>query len=101
MLALARLIRLAATIVAMIIIAAIVLRLADANAANTIVKAIHNAGSTLAGPFKNVFSIKNPKTSMVVNWGLAAAVYLILGHLIASLLARLSLRSTRRTQPVV
>jgi ABC-type thiamin/hydroxymethylpyrimidine transport system permease subunit len=100
MLALARLVRLVATVVALIIIAAIVLRLAGANAGNSIVHDIHSVGSTLAGPFKNIFSINNAKTSMAVNWGLAAAVYLIVGHFIASLLARLGVRGYRRTQPV-
>jgi len=99
-LALAQLIRLAATIVALIIVAAIVLRLADANAANSIVHDIHTAGSTLAGPFKGIFSISNPKTSMAVNWGLAAVIYFVVGHAIATLIARLSPRGWHRAQPV-
>lgn len=89
MLAIARLVRLVATIVVLIIVAAIVLRLIGANPGNAIVHDIHSVGATLAGPFKNVFTIKNPKTSMVVNWGLAAVVYLLVGHLIARLLARM------------
>jgi hypothetical protein len=101
MMALARLVRLAATVVALIIVAAIVLRLADANAANTIVHDVHTAGSTLAGPFKGLFSIKNPKTSMAINWGVAAVVYFVAGHAIASLLARASLGGARRAHPVV
>ena len=91
-LAIARIVRLIATIVALVIVAAIVLRLVGANPTNSIVHAIHSAASTLAGPFKNVFSIKNPKTSMAVNWGLAALVYFVVGHLIASLIARLAPR---------
>ena len=88
MLALARVVRLIASIVALIIIAAIVLRIAGANGANTVVHDIHSAGATLAGPFKNIFSLKSAKWTMAVNWGIAAIVYLVIGHLIASLFAR-------------
>lgn len=99
--ALARIIRTVATVVAMIIVAAIVLRLVGANGSNTIVHDIHSVAGTLASPFKGIFSISNPKTSMAVNWGLAAVVYFIVGHAIASLIARGSLRGSRRRTAVV
>jgi len=95
-LALARLVRTLAGIIALIIVVAIVLFLVGANPSNQIVSAIHDAGAWLAGPFKNLFSIHNPKLAMAVNWGLAALAYLIVGHIIASLLARL----TPRRRPV-
>jgi hypothetical protein len=79
-----------------VIIAAIVLFVLGANSSNGIVSAIHDAGAWLAGPFKGLFSIHNAKLAMAVNWGLAALVYLIVGHLIASLLVRL----TPRRRPV-
>ena len=90
LIALARLVRLAAWIVALIIVAGIVLSLLSANMSNTIVRDIHDAGSFLVGPFKNVFSLKNPKANIAANWGLAAVVYLIVGSVIASLLVRLA-----------
>jgi len=95
-LALARLVRTLAGIIALIIVVAIVLFLVGANPSNQIVSAIHDAGAWLAGPFKNLFSIHDPKLAMAVNWGLAALAYLIVGHIIASLLARL----TPRRRPV-
>ena len=95
-LALARLVRTLAGIIALIIVVAIVLFLVGANPSNQIVSAIHDAGAWLAGPFKNLFSIHNAKLAMAVNWGLAALAYLIVGHIIASLLARL----TPRRRPV-
>jgi len=103
MLALARLVRLIAGIVFLILAAAIILRVVGANPGNTIVSDIHDAGRWLAGPFKNVFSVKNPKESIALNWGLAAIVYIIVGGLIASMLARLSTRGPRlrSAQPVV
>ena len=95
-LALARLVRTLAGIIALIIVVAIVLFLVGANPSNQIVSAIHDAGAWLAGPYKNQFSIQNPKLAKAVNWGLAALAYLIVGHIIASLLARL----TPRRRPV-
>jgi hypothetical protein len=95
-LGLARIVRSLAGIIALIIVVAIVLFLVGANPSNQIVSAIHDAGAWLAGPFKNLFSIHNAKLAMAVNWGLAALVYLIVGHIIASLLARM----TPRRRPV-
>jgi hypothetical protein len=90
MIAIARLVRLVASIVALVIVVGIVLVLLDANMGNVIVRDIHNAANWLVGPFKNVFSPKNHKVSIAVNWGLAAVVYLIVGSLIAGLFARMA-----------
>jgi hypothetical protein len=90
--AIARLVRLATALVVLVIAVAIVLRIASANQSNTIVRDIHDAGRALVGPFKNVFSIRNPKDSIAANWGLAAGVYLIVGLVLAGLIARLAPR---------
>jgi hypothetical protein len=95
-LGLARLVRSLAGLIALVIVVAIVLFLLGANPGNGVVKAIHDAGAWLAGPLKNLFSIHNAKVAMAVNWGIAAFVYLVVGHFIASLLARM----TPRRRPV-
>jgi hypothetical protein len=95
-LGLARLVRSLAGLVALIIVVAIVLFVLGANPGNGIVKAIHDAGAWLAGPFKNLFSIHKAKVALAVNWGIATVVYLVVGHFIASLLARM----TPRRRPV-
>jgi hypothetical protein len=92
MVAIARLVKLVAWVVALVIVAGIVLRLLSANQGNVIVRDIHDAGNFLVGPFKSVFSLKNPKANIAANWGLAAVVYLIVGSLIASLIVRLAPR---------
>lgn len=89
---LARLVRTLVGLIALVIVAAIVLFVLGANQSNGIVSAIHDAGQWLAGPFKNLFSIHNAKLAMAVNWGLAALVYLVVGHTIATLLARMTPR---------
>jgi hypothetical protein len=88
----ARLVRTLAGLIALVIVVAIVLFVLGANPSNGIVSAIHDAGQWLVGPFKNLFKIHNAKLAMAVNWGLAALVYLIVGHLIASLFARMTPR---------
>jgi hypothetical protein len=85
--ALARVIRTIAGIVAAVIVAAILLGVLGANPHNTIVSDIHDIGRALVGPFKGLFSVGNPKGTMALNWGIAAIVYLILGHLAARLIA--------------
>ena len=89
---LARIVRALAGLIALIIVVAIVLFVLGANQSNAVVSAIHDAGAWLVGPFKNLFSIHKPKLAMAVNWGLAALVYLIVGHFIASLLVRMTPR---------
>jgi hypothetical protein len=86
---LARLVRTLVSLIALVIVAAIVLFLVGANPSNGIVSAVHDVAAWLVGPFKNLFSIHNAKLAMVVNWGLAALVYLVVGHFIATLLARM------------
>lgn len=100
LIALARIVRLVAGIVALIIVVGIVLHLVSANMSNVIVRDIHNAASFLVGPFKNVFSLKNPKANVAANWGLAAVVYLIVGSVIASLLTRIAPSGAAPKRPV-
>jgi hypothetical protein len=92
MLMIARLVRLVSALVALVIVVAIVLKVLGANAGNVVVRDIHDVAKTLVGPFDNIFKLKNPKASIAANWGLAAVVWLIVGSVIASLIARISPR---------
>jgi hypothetical protein len=98
--AVARLIRTLAGGVAFVIVAAIVLKLLSANPHNVVVSDVHDAARWLVGPFDNVFHIKNGNVSLAVNWGLAALVYVIVGQLLATAIARSTLRGFRRVHPV-
>lgn len=89
MLMIARLVRLVAGLVVLLIVVAIILRVVGANGSNSVVSDIHDAARTLVGPFKGMFSIKNPKGELALNWGVAAVVYLIVGNLLAGLIARM------------
>ena len=86
MLLLAGVVRAATAVVVGIIVVAIVMIVLGANQSNDIVSWFHDAGSYLAGPFKNLFSIHDHKWHVVVNWGIAALVYGFIGGLVARLI---------------
>jgi hypothetical protein len=98
---LARLIRLAAGIVAAIIAAGILLIVLEANPSNDIVSAVDDAARALVGPFDGMFELDDPKAAVAVNWGIAAIVYLIIGALVARLIALIGVAGLRRDRRVV
>jgi hypothetical protein len=85
---LARLIDIVVAVVAVIIAVGVLLVVLAANPSNDIVKLIHDAARWLVGPFKDFFSLDDPKLQVAVNWGLALVVYVVVGRTVASLLRR-------------
>ena len=104
MVLIARIIRTIAGLIAALIVVAILLRVLGANAGNSIVKDIHDAAKFFVGPFDGMFSVKDAKLALAVNWGIAALVYAVVGGIIASFIARLApvrgapARTSRLTQ---
>jgi hypothetical protein len=101
---LARLVMTVAALIALLIGLAIVLRDVDANGANTIVKGLHESANFFAGSFTGLIAFTgHPKRAITVNWGIALVVYLLVGALISSLIARIGrggLRFERSHRPV-
>jgi hypothetical protein len=97
---LARLVRLAAGVVAAIIVAGILLVVLSANPTNDIVSAIHDVARALAGPFDGMFTLNSADATIAVNWGIAAVVYLILGALVAWLIALIGTARLRQRRAV-
>jgi len=85
---LARLVQLVVSVVALIIVAGILLVVLKANPSNSIVSQVHAWARWLAGPFDDIFSFRNARVAIAVNWGIAAVVYLFVGGLIARLIGR-------------
>jgi hypothetical protein len=83
---LARVASLALSLVVLIIVAGILLVVLKANPANSLVSDARSWAHWLAGPFDGMFSLHSANAAVAVNWGVAAAVYLILGGLIVWLL---------------
>jgi hypothetical protein len=77
-----------ATIIAGIIILGIVLVLVGANMNNDIVDFVMDIGRFFAGPFGDLIPQDNQRANYVVNWGIAALVYLIVGAIIARIIRR-------------
>ena len=75
-------------VVAVIIIAGILFVVLDANMSNSIVHHVHDWAKWLVGPFDKLFTPKNHKLEIAINWGIALAVYVLVGRFIASLLRR-------------
>ena len=97
---LASLVRLAAGIVAAIIVAGILLVVLSANPTNDVVSAIHDAARALVGPFDGMFTLDSPDATLALNWGIAAFVYLIVGGLIARVIALIGIAGLRRRRVV-
>jgi hypothetical protein len=77
-----------AGVIAAIIIIGIVLVLIKANPNNDVVHFIHQIGAFFAKPFADLFPRSNPRQDILINWGIAAIVYLIVGAIIARLARR-------------
>jgi hypothetical protein len=86
-LGLARVVGAIAAIVTLILIAGIVLVLLKANQSNDVVAAVRDAAGWLAGPFDGMFSFDKQRTEIAVNWGVAAAVWFVVGRLLARVIA--------------
>ena len=65
----ARLIRLAAGVVAAIIVAGILLVVLNANPSNDVVSTVHDAASALVGPFDGMFTLDSADATLALNWG--------------------------------
>jgi hypothetical protein len=77
-----------AGLIAGVILLGIILVLVDANQRNTIVDFVLDIGRFFVRPFRDLFPQDDPKENMVVNWGIAAIAYLIVGAIIARIVRR-------------
>jgi hypothetical protein len=84
---LARLAMTVAVVLAGIIVLGILLEVLGVHAGNGTVNAVTGASRALAGPFHDLFGLHGA-LRYVVNWGLAALVYVALGRVVARLLLR-------------
>ena len=82
------------------IVAGILLVVLDANPTNDVVSAIHDAARALVGPFDGMFTLDSADATLALNWGIAALVYLIVGGLIARVIALIGIAGLRRRRVV-
>ncbi|MGH3739024.1 MAG: hypothetical protein ACRDT6_26015 [Micromonosporaceae bacterium] len=83
--ALARLIGVAAMLAALALGVAALLVALRANSDNVLVAAMVRTAEFLDGPFADVFTFSDQVQQVLVNWGLAAVAYLIVGGVLVRL----------------
>ncbi|WP_232828233.1 hypothetical protein [Kribbella monticola] len=67
---------------AVLALGALFTALDQANQSNEIVRFVLDRGHDLVGPFKDLFRLQTAKNTLLVNWGIAALVYLIAGKIL-------------------
>lgn len=75
-------------VIAVVLLAHVVFVFFAANPGNGIVRTVSSYAGTLAWQFKDLFTPKDVKIRVLVNYGLAAVVYLVVGQLLVRLLRR-------------
>jgi hypothetical protein len=85
----------AAVAVAAALVLHIVLVFLDANPANAIVTFVGRIADRLVGPFQMLFTPKDPKQQVAINYGLAAVVYLAAGAAVTRVIRQLGGRVAR------
>ncbi|WP_299530634.1 hypothetical protein [uncultured Streptomyces sp.] len=83
-----RVIAIVADIVAFIIILWILMYLLDANRGNDLVQFVQDSARWLAGWSYDLFTFDEEWARVVAGYGLAAAVYLFVGHAVAGRIRR-------------
>ncbi|MFG3196098.1 hypothetical protein ACGFYT_08180 [Streptomyces sp. NPDC048208] len=83
-----RVIALAADVMAVILGLWILMYLLDANRGNSLVEFVHDTAAWLAGWSHDLFTFDEAWARVVAGYGLAAVVYLFIGHAIAGRLHR-------------
>jgi hypothetical protein len=80
--AFARVIRIAANLAVIVLVVWIVLALAKANTGNDVVGGFREAADWLATWSRGMFNVHDAQGQIVLDFGLAAAVYAVIGNLI-------------------
>lgn len=77
--------RLVFLLLALIMVLGIILTLAPSNPDNVIVRNALELAEAAAGPFKDVFTQQDPERQTIVNYAVAAAVYVLAATLVRKL----------------
>ena len=88
--ALARIVKLAVTLIVLVIIAGILLYVFEQNKPDTFTNSVIEVADTLVEPFRDVFEFDDNKLEIAANFGLGALAWLVLGVVLATLLRRIA-----------
>lgn len=84
----ARAVRLITAFIVGVIVIGILLVLLEANRGNELVDLILDIGKFFVEPFDNIFTLDSRKANVLVNWGIGALIYALIGALIIRVLTR-------------
>jgi hypothetical protein len=87
--AVATFVRIAAMIICILLALHIAFVVFSANGDNAIVRTVNDWADWFAWRFRDMFVPKDHRVEVLVNYGIAAVVYLIVGRVIAGLIARI------------
>lgn len=96
--ALARIVRFVGGAIAAILVVGILLVVLDANEDNALVDAALDVGRFFADPFRGIFDLDDDDLQIAINWGIGAAVYMLVAGLIATALRRIATRGATRDE---
>jgi hypothetical protein len=96
----ARAVRLAVGVIALIIALGIAFVVLGASRGNTIVHHVHAWAKTLVGPFDGMFHLHSAKGTLALNWGIGLVVWLIIGSLVVRIVLMPALSLRRRSRGV-
>lgn len=85
----AALVAYAATIICVLLALHIAFVVFSANDANSIVRTVNGIADRCAWRFRDIFVPRSERVGVLVNYGIAAAVYLIAGRVVAGLIRRI------------
>ncbi|WP_433435203.1 hypothetical protein [Nonomuraea sp. CA-141351] len=86
--ALAYLVKVASRVAALVVVLYAVFTVFNANAANVWYRFVESLASSLSLGLANLFELADPRWTTLVNYGLAAVVWLIIGSALAGLIRR-------------
>lgn len=86
---LATLAAVAAAVIAVVLALQIAFVVFSANAANPIVRTVNDWAQSFAWEFRDMFTPKDQRVAVLVDYGIAAIVYLIAGRVVAGLIRRI------------
>lgn len=85
---LASLVAVVATLVAVVLVLHVIFVVFSANPDNSIVVFVRDISDSLVWKFQNLFQPDSLKEQVLVNYGLAALVYLVVGRIVARIVRR-------------
>jgi hypothetical protein len=87
--AVADLVRIAAMIICVLLALHIAFVVFSANPENSIVRTVNDTADGFAWRFRDMFVPKDERVAVLVNYGIAAVVYLVAGRVVANLIRRI------------